>query len=145
MNWKNEAIEVLRNYEAKAQALKSIPERMSILKNSMSNIRSASADGTPVKGGGSGREDMLLNNLVEQEELKKSFLETRRWVKWVNGGLDVLTNEEKLILERFFILPEKGAAERLAGDLHLDVKTVYKRRDIALNKFTRALYGYLDP
>lgn len=59
-------------------------------------------------------------------------------------GLAVLTPEERLVLDRFFIHPEKGAADRLAGDLHLDVKTVYRRKDAALLHFTISLYGGVE-
>ena len=55
MNWKFEAVEKLRQYEAKKQSLKSIPEEIKRLESVMCSIRSASADGTPVSGGGSGQ------------------------------------------------------------------------------------------
>ena len=61
MNWKYEAIEKLKEYSAKKQSLKSIPEEMARLESAMQSIRSATADGTPVSGGGSGREDMMLS------------------------------------------------------------------------------------
>ena len=64
MNWKYEAIEKLKEYSAKRQALNSIPEEMARLESAMQSIRSATADGTPVSGGGSGREDMMLSITV---------------------------------------------------------------------------------
>ncbi len=73
MNWKYEAIEKLRQYEAKKQALTSIPTEIARLESSMRSIRSATTDGTPVQGGGSAREDMMLSNIVHREELG------RRW------------------------------------------------------------------
>ena len=71
MNWKYEAIEKLKEYSAKKQSLKSIPEEMARLESAMQSIRSATADGTPVSGGGSGREDMMLSPCVKNLELKK--------------------------------------------------------------------------
>ena len=59
MNWKYEAIEKLKEYSAKRQSLKSIPEEMARLESAMQSIRSATSDGTPVSGGGSGREDAV--------------------------------------------------------------------------------------
>ncbi len=84
---------------------------------------------------------MLLSNIVLREELSLALDLARDWVKRVEDGLSVLTSEERLVLERFFIRPEKHAADRLAGDLHLDVKTVYRRKEAAVHKFTTALYG----
>lgn len=137
-------MEKLRQFEAKKQSLKCIPEEMKRLESVMRSIRSAVADGTPVSGGGSGREDMLLSNIVHLEELERALEQARKWVALVNAGLEVLSSEERLILERFYIRPEKGAADRLAGDLNLDVKTIYKRKDAALRHFTVSLYGGVE-
>ena len=141
MNWKYEAIEKLKLYEAKKQSLGSIPVEIERLESAMKSIRSATADGSPVKGGGSGREDMMLSNIVHREELERSLEQAKKWVAMVDAGLEILSAEERLILDRFYINPEKGAADRLSSDLGVDVKTVYRRKDAALRHFTICLYG----
>lgn len=141
MNWKFEAIEKLKQYEAKKQSLTCIPEEIARLESAMQSIRSATADGKPVKGGGSGREDMMLSNIVHREELERSLEQAKMWVALVDAGLETLSAEERLILNRFYISPEKRAADWLAGDLGIDVKTVYRRKDAALRHFTICLYG----
>lgn len=141
MNWKYEAIEKLKLYEAKKQSLGSIPVEIERLESAMKSIRSATADGSPVKGGGSGREDMMLSNIVHREELERSLEQAKKWVAVVDDGLKILSAEERLILDRFYINQEKGAADRLSSDLGVDVKTVYRRKDAALRHFTICLYG----
>ena len=141
MNWKVEAIDKLRQYEAKKHSLYSIPIEIARLKSAMQSIRSATADCTPVNGGGSGREDMMLSNIVYREELERSLDQVKKWVAQVDAGLEILSADERLILDRFYIHHEKGAADRLAGDLKIDVKTVYRRKDAALRHFTVCLYG----
>ena len=141
MNWKPEAVEKLRMYEAKKNAIQSIPEEISRLEIAMESIRSATSDGTSVAGGGSRREDMLLSNIVHRGELERSLEQAKKWVALVDAGLEILTKEERLLLDRFYIHPERGIAERLAEELNLDVKTVYKRKDAALRRFTISLYG----
>lgn len=81
---------------------------------------------------------------MKREELGRSLEQTKKWVELVELGLSVLNDEERLILDGFYIRSEKGAADRLAGDLALDVKTVYRRKDAALRRFTIALYGCLE-
>ena len=141
MNWKQEAAEKLKLYEAKRKALKNIPQEIKRMELDMQSIRSATSDGSPSKGGGSGREDMYLSNIVCREELGRSLDQARIWVSNIDSALSVLDEEERLLLDRFYIHPEKQAADRLAGDMHIDVKTVYRRKDDALRKFTVALYG----
>lgn len=141
MNWKTEAIDKLNQYEAKRKALDSIPYEIIRLEKDACKIRSASFDGTPVKGGGNRREDVLLNNIVLRQELEENLEEVKLWLDNVENALSVLNSEEQQILDRFYMNPEKDAANRLAGDLFMDVKTVYRRKDAALRKFTIALYG----
>lgn len=144
MNWKPEAVEKLRQYEAKKISLSIIPEEISRLELALTSIRSATSDGTPVAGGGSRREDMLLSNIVLREELERSLEQARKWVELVNAGLEILSAEERLILDRCYIQPERGAIDRLAGELGVDIKTVYRRRDAALRHFTICLYGGVE-
>ena len=141
MNWKFEAIEKLKQYEAKKQSLTSIPEEIARLESAMQSIRSATADGTPVKGGGSGREDMMLSNIVHREELERSLEQAKMWVALVDAGLEILRDEERLILDRFYIHPERGNVDRLCGELGVEKSQVYARKDSALHHFTISLYG----
>lgn len=140
MNWKYEAMEKLRQYEAKKRALKSIPEEIARLETAMQSIRSATADG-PVKGGGSGREDMLLSNIVHREELGRALEQAKIWVRLVDAGMELLSPEERLILDRFYINPAKGNVDRLCGELGVEKPTVYRKKDAALRHFTVCLYG----
>lgn len=141
MNWKFEAIEKLKQYEAKKQSLRSIPEEIARLESAMQSIRSATADGTPVQGGGSGREDMMLSNIVHHEELERAMEQAQKWVALVDAGLEILSEEERLILDRFYIHPAKGNVDRLCGELGVEQATAYRYRDKALRHFTISLYG----
>ena len=141
MNWKFEAIEKLKQYEAKKQSLTSIPDEIARLESAMQSIRSATVDGKPVKGGGSGREDMMLSNIVHREELERSLEQAKMWVALVDAGLETLSAEERLILNRFYIHPAKGNVDRLCGELGVEKSQVYARKDAALHHFTISLYG----
>lgn len=144
MNWKNEATDKLKEYAAKRHALINIPEEIARLESAMAHIRSAFSSGTPVKSNGSKQEDILLSNIVHREELERSLEQTQKWVNIVETGLASLDEDSRLILDKFYIHPEKGAADSLADELGLDVKTVYRRKDLALRSFTIALYGVLE-
>ena len=141
MNWKIVATEKLKDYGAKKVSMDNLSDEIRELEYRRHAIRSATGDASPVQGGGSRREDMLLNSIVLQEELEENLLSAENWIGRVERGLRVLTEEERIILERFYIHPEKGAAERLSMDLGADIKTIYHRKDRALRKFTIAMCG----
>lgn len=144
MDWKREAADKLKCYEAKRTSLERAREEVRRLEDDMTRIRSATTDGTPVSGGTSTREDAMVNNIARREELKVAMREAAAWVKIVDGGLAVLDEEERHILDRFYIHRAKGNVERLCDELHVEVATVYRRRDKALRHFTLALYGVVE-
>ncbi len=141
MNWKTEAMEKLQRYDAMRQAIVNIPEEIDRLEEEACGIRSARTDGTPVKGGGSGRENALINNMALRQELAWSLEQAKSWVRITDRALGALTAEEKLVLHRMYICPERGAVNRLCGELGVEQSSVYRKRDKALYRFTVALYG----
>lgn len=141
MDWKREAVDKLRGYEARRRALESIPLEITRLESAAVSIRSAVTDATPVQGGGSGREDAILSNIANREELARALAQAESWVYLVDGALAVLGDEERLVLDRFYIHRAKGGVDRLCEELTVEKATAYRRRDSALRRFTLALYG----
>lgn len=141
MNWKEEATQKLRQYDAMHLAIQNLPEELKRLEQAACAIRSARTDGTPVKGGTNRREDMLLSNLVCREELTNALDQAKIWVATTDRALGVLTPEEKLVLHRLYICPERNAVDRLCQELDLEQSSIYRKRDQALHRFTTALYG----
>lgn len=144
MNWKREAIDKLKNYEAHREALENIPKEIKRLESAYAGIRSATTDGTPVSGGGSTREDSMLSNIVHRDELKRRLKEARLWVAQVDKALAILDDEERLVLDRFYTHPAKGNVGELCERLNVEQATVYRKRDSALRRFTIALYGVTE-
>lgn len=141
MNWKAEAKEKLRRYDAMRLATINIPEELERLELDAQSIRSAKLDGDVVAGGGNKREDALLNNIIERQELCWTLQQAQLWLKTTDRALSALSKEERLILHRLYIYPEIGAPERLCKELRMETSSVYRRRDKALRHFTLAYYG----
>ena len=141
MNWRGEAVEKLRKYDAMCRSLQNIPLEVKRLEADARAIRGARTDGTPVKGGGSGREDALINNIAHRKELTWALAQAKYWVDITRRGLETLTPEEKLVLQRFYLTPEQGSVQRLCMELGVEQSSIYRKRDKALRKFALALYG----
>lgn len=144
MDWKREAVDKLRCYAARKNALASIPQEIRRLEDAFDGIRSAVTDGTPVRGGGSDREDMLISNIGHRDELRRSLRQAEETVAIVDKGLAVLDEEERLVLDRFYIHPAQGNVDRLCLELALEKTAVYDRKEKALRHFTIALYGITE-
>ena len=131
----------LELYEARKQALINIPGQIRELEEKMSSIRSQTADSVSVRGGGGGRDDAYLNNIVARDLLSANLEETRRAVSRVDGALSVLTETEVELLITRWINPEEDAVKNLARRLNKDRRTIGRMLDNALEKFTVAMYG----
>lgn len=143
MNWKAEAKEKLQRYDAMRLATINIPEEIARLELDARSIRAARAD-APVTHGGNRREEALLNNFIQRQELEWTLEQAQKWLQTTDRALTALSKEEKLILHRLYIYPEKGSLERLCREIGVEMSSIYRRRDKALQHFTMAFYGIAD-
>lgn len=144
MDWRQEAIDKLTGYEAQRQLLEDIPQELERLGAAYTGIRPARLDGMPRGGSSSStREDAMISNISRRDGLKRKLKEAQLWVEIVNGGLSVLDVEERLVLDYCYIHKVKGSINELCYQLNIDTSAAYRRRDMALRRFTLALFGPL--
>ena len=144
MNWKAEAKEKLQRYDAMRLATINIPEELERLEIDAQSIRSAKLDAPAAAGGTNRWEDALLNNIIQRQELLWTLQQAQIWLKSTDRALTALPPQEKLILHRLYMYPERGSIERLCKELGMEASSVYRRRDKALKHFTLAYYGIDD-
>lgn len=144
MEWKYEAMDKLRCYEAKQCSRDHLREEIKRLNMEIIRLRGATTDSTPVMGGSNTHEDAMVNNIAKRGELKQALITVTKWLNNVDSGLSILGEEERQVLYRFYIHREKGNVERLCEELNLEKATVYRRRDKALHHFTIAMYGVTE-
>lgn len=136
MNWKQEAVDKLRKFDAMRQAVRNIPTELERLGAEQWDLEEET-----IRSGACKNNADVLNNLTYRGELKRTLEQARLWIKSVSRALTVLSPQEKLVLTRLYIYPEKGAVQQLCQELEMEQSTVYRKRDAALEKFTLALYG----
>lgn len=139
MNWKKEAEQRLRQYESARCSVGNIDAEIRRLRAALESPGTARAD--RLVRGGKSREDWMLCQMVQLGELEQRKEQTTRWLQSMDQALSTLTPEEKLLLHRLFICPQKGCVDRLCRELNTERSSVYRKRDAALGHFTSALYG----
>ena len=130
----------LRNYAANKTAIVNLREQIKSLEDEAGQIRSATADATPVQGGGSTREERLLSNIHARDKLAGALRAAESDVARVEQALALLDDEERLILNRFYINRHKDYIARLMDELSLERTAVYKRKDAAFRHYRQAMY-----
>jgi hypothetical protein len=126
------------------ESLKNIPEKVRALEIRFESIKSASSDSTPVQGGGSHMEDVMLDNIVERERLKLLYQADRRIVRLIERGLQSLSAEERLVLDLFYMNRSKHYIEDLSKRLGYEQAQIYRIKGKALYKFTINMYGITE-
>ena len=112
MNYKQYIIPDLQSLNAWRAALTTIPERIRALEMAYGAIRSAMTDATPVAGGTTVRDEMLVSNIAERDKLKSNLEITRHNVKRLESALELLPRDERIILERFYVNRDKNHLAR---------------------------------
>lgn len=144
-NWCIFAIQKLRDYENRKDAVESLTEQIKLLEDNFTAIRSATTDATPVQGGNENRrEQMLIHNIATREELQNNLKIIKHEIAITEAGLKCLTETEKKILQRFYINRSKGYIERLCDELYISKTELYRQKDEALKRFTMACYGVVE-
>ena len=142
MDWKTMAIDDLREYNARRQSLEILPMQIAEIDAEMTGIRSSgNMASVSVSGGSGSREDVLISRMVKKEKLQRNLDRAKLWVGFMDKGLAALTEDERHILDRFYINPAKGNVDRLCEELFVEKTALYKRKDAALRRFTVVLYG----
>lgn len=143
MNWKNEAVEKLKNYAAMRSSLETIPQELKQLELDAQKIRTSDPSRICTRGTGTA-EDALLSNFVRQQELENALEQAKCWVQGVEKALQTLSREEHLVLEKLYLYPKLNAVDGLCELLCTEKSSVYRRREQALRRFTTALYGRIE-
>ena len=144
MDWKREAINDLRCHEKRKAALESLADEIRELRGRTYGSSSPAADAVPVQGGSSTAEGRWIDAIDELERKKEAWRITKRRVEAVERGLAALNEQQRIILDVFFMNRVQGGADYLAEKLHLERTRVYELRESAIRDFTMARYGVVD-
>lgn len=142
VDWQRATIEDLRQYNQKRQSLTNITRKIEALEEQMQSIRCGLKESEPVSGGGGSRsEDRLINCIAEKEKLLHNYRAVKGQVQILESALASLTDQERLVLERFYINRTSNYFYRLMEELGYAERQLYRIKDIALKKLAIAMYG----
>ena len=134
----------LRELEQERAALQNIPERILVLGLKFAGLKATDTDSDRVSGGENHREEAMLANIAERDELKRNLEITRREVEQIDAALANLSQEERLVLERFYIHREHGHVDKLCEELNMEKSQVYNIKNRALVRLARMLHGQVN-
>lgn len=85
------------------------------------------------------KKTQVIKILKQLPQLKTNAKIAQMRVSIIETALDVLTNEEKTIVDRMIIKGEEP--ETVSFELHIERSSLYRKKEQCLLKIGRALYG----
>lgn len=138
-------ISELKDLEARRQALDNIPRRIRELEQAYGAVRAARTDGEAVRSSGcSRREEALINNIAMRDKLRRDLEVTCRDVRRMDSALSSLPEDERQVLQRFYVCRTRDYIDRLCEELGYERSQIYKIKDNALLDLTLRLYGVAE-
>lgn len=135
MDWKICAVDDLRRYKQMKIGIINSKEKLKFVENAAMRYNLSNAKR------GLRTDTNIINALVEASRLRQNIASTERLTKLVERGLDSLSDEERRIIDRFYMANTPLSTRVLSEELGYEPRTLYRIRDRALEKFTIAMYG----
>ena len=137
------AIQRLKDYDFRKSSIENIKLQIETLEGQYLSIKSPQFDGMP-RGSGGKDENILIENIARRDELRFNLGIAEREVRITESALSVLSDDEKVILELFYISRPYNHIQKLMDKLHVSQSELFRRKDSALRKFTMAAYGIVE-
>ena len=139
MDYRNFAIDALQRVNQFYAAERNIKSRIAEIDSRMKSVNSGGGTGTSGGRGDNKTEHKLLSLIASKDDEKNRLREVLREIKCVEDSLATLTDAERKVLQALYV--EGRSANELAAAEYSSRSTIYRIRDDALIKFTRALFG----
>lgn len=135
MDWKTCAVDDLRHYKQMKIGILNSRDKLRMLESSVNKGR--------ITAGKRGKQtdSRIIDMIVESERLKNNIKVAEELTSLVDRGLSSLTDEERIVLEDFYVSDSPKGAKKLYTELGYAPRSLYRLRDSALKKFTLAMYG----
>ncbi len=143
MDYRETAKELLAKKIELQNAYAALTDEINMLESEKYSVKSVVGDTSVAKGGGSKYEEYITNLIYIYDNTDFRRKVVRRQLDMIEKGFSVLSEYEQDVLEVFFVQKKKYAPDILSGRWYKERSAVYTDRNVALNKFTRAVYGVL--
>lgn len=107
----------------------------------MEGVGSPNLDGMPHAHDPQAGEKRMLNCIEEIDIIRERYRQAVEYMAWFKPAWNQLSEDERYVLELFFLEDTEGAAERIADHFCIDRKSAYNRKYRAVEHLSVLLYG----
>ncbi|MGV4302397.1 hypothetical protein [Trueperella pyogenes] len=143
LDYKKAAIAALQDYGNQAIILEHADDLASHTRQAMMTIPAPSYSGMPSAHNPRAAENKLVGQLSRLDELSDRKARAQYYMDWFNPMWEQLTDEDKFVLEAFFLdgLTSEDAAMRVAEQFYVERKTAFQKKQRAITRLAKLLYA----
>ena len=136
------AIKAISAYDSMDFIVKHTDEEIAAVRVKMEGIGSPNLDGMPHAHDPQAGEKRILQGIEEIDTIKERYRQAVEYMNWFKPAWDQLTEEERYVLETFYMdAEESGAALTISEELNIERSSAYNKKNRALDHLTMLLYG----
>lgn len=137
------AIAALQDYAAMDQIITTTDAQIAAAYQDAASSASPRMDGTPPSGDLHASENRIVATLDRIDVYKTRYAQARQYMDWFLPAWEVLTEDDRMVLEAFFLGDgtQDDAAQQVCDHFYVERSTAYQKKSRALSRLTTALYG----
>ena len=140
MNYIQEAIERLEEYDQLYTAVDNIKEELFALKAESDMLGAQKITDMP-RGGNWEPDDKLCNNIAKRKELAQRLAISQRRIQQVENVLEKLDDDEKKLIEILYIKGGKKAMDRAMEEFNYEKTKMYVMKNSVTRKVAKMILG----
>ena len=142
MNYRDWLIDDLKKLDRCRFSIVQLAEELQTAEAEFTAIKATNWDKEPGGSGDNVQEEKMLTAIARRDELASNLAYNRRKIEDMERLLEQLTSEERAVLTALYIKHEPYAAEALADELSVDIRTVYRIKNTALLHLAQMRHGF---
>ena len=138
------AISAIKDYESMQFIINNTDEEIKATRDRMMPLGSPAWDGMPHAHNPKATENQIVKVIDEIDVLKERYRQAVEFINWFEPAWKQLSDDDQYVLEAFYSDANSygsNAATYVAGYLHIEPSTAYKRKNRALDRLTVLLFG----
>jgi hypothetical protein len=137
------AVDALKDYGSMKYIIEHTNEDIYAVESRMTNPRGTVMNGMPSVRNPQSGEEKLTACIDEIDVIKERYRQALEYMSWFNPAWDGMADEERYILNLFFLsdATKTDAVLTIGEELSIERTHVYRRKDKAVDHLALLLYG----
>lgn len=144
MDYREHAKDLLKRQKSLVSAFSAIKSELDSLENERISVKAAIERAKDSGKDTTGFEDILINLLADLDDCRFRMSIVERELRKIEKGMQMLDEYQRDLIIAFFIEPSQGIADDLMEKWYKERSSLYRDRVIALELFTRSVYGVVQ-